>query len=188
LEGSASFYDGFHNLPSVTTVPVARNTVEFMRAYPPLRSYGTDLAVLTPVVTLKGEAAWLKAPDGTINDYVLYVLELERQIGEWIFDGGYIGEVITANRGTQRFGPDEGIAKSFIGRVSYTIGPRRSFTIEGAIRQNADGAYSRGEFSQTFGQHIRITLAGVVLAGDRDSFLGQYRDNSNASIAFRFSY
>lgn len=188
FEMSASFYDGYSNLPNINILPIAPTTVEFFRTYPRLRSYGADVAIPTGIVTIKGETAWLKSPDATLNDYVLYVVELERQVGEWIFDGGYIGEVITTDRGTARFGPDEGVAKSIIGRVSYTLGPRRSLAAEGAVRQNADGAYGKGEFSQTFGQHIRVTVAGVVLGGDETSFLGQYKHNSNASIAVRFSY
>jgi len=80
------------------------------------------------------------------------------------------------------------VAKSIIGRVGYTLGPRRSLAIEGAARQSGDGFYVKGEFSQAFGQHWRATFTGVGLAGEDSDFLGQYHRNSHASIALRFSY
>ena len=60
--------------------------------------------------------------------------------------------------------------------------------IEGAVRQTGRGFYVKGDYSQTFGQHWRMTLAGVGLAGDEDDFLGQYHRNSHGSIALRFSF
>ena len=188
VEGSFSFFNGFNNLPNFAVQPTSATSVDFYRVYPALRSYGGDVAIPTQVVTIKGEASYLKSPTGAVQDYVLYVIELERQVGEWIFDGGYTGEVVTREVPGARFGPDEGVAKSFIGRVSYTLGPRRSLAVEGAVRQNGDGMYARGEYSEAFGQHLRLTLSGVALGGDDTSFLGQYRHNSNVTAALRFSY
>jgi hypothetical protein len=188
FEGSLSFYDGFQNLASFDVRPVAPDTIEFQRFYPSLRSYGGDLAIPTQIVTLKGEAAYLRSPNHENDDYVLWVVELERQVGEWVFDGGYAGENTTNHLGAVRFAPDQGVAKSFIGRVSYTLGPRRSVAVEGAVRQAGDGEYARAEYSEAFGQHWRLTFSGVFLGGDESSFIGQYRHNSNASAALRFSY
>ena len=188
LEGSLSFFNGFNNLPSFAIQQTSSTAVDFYRVHPALRTFGGDVVIPTRVVTIKGEAAYLKSPTGAVRDYVLYVIELERQSGEWVFDGGYAGEVITREVPGLRFGPDEGVAKSFIGRVSYTLGPRRSFAAEGAVRQNGDGMYVRGEYSEAIGQHLRLTFSGVALAGDDSSFLGQYRHNSNLTAAVRFSY
>ncbi len=188
VEGSLSFYNGSNNLPNFAIQQTGPTSVDFVRVYPALRSFGGDVAIPTQVVTIKGEAAYLKSPTGAVKDYVLFVIEAERQVGEWIFDGGYTGEVVTREVPGARFGPDEGVAKSFIGRISYTLGPRRSLAVEGAVRQNGDGMYVRGEYSEAFGQHFRLTLSGVGLAGDDTSFLGQYRHNSNVTAALRFSY
>jgi hypothetical protein len=48
--------------------------------------------------------------------------------------------------------------------------------------------YSKIEYSQARGQHWRATLAGVVIAGSRDDFLGQYNRNSHAAITVRYSF
>jgi len=188
LEGSLSFFNGYNNLPNFTIRQTSPTTLDFYRVYPALRSFGGDVAIPTQLATIKGEAAYLKSPTGSVQDYVLYVIEGERQFGEWMFDGGYTGEVVTREVPGARFGPDEGVAKSFIGRISYTLGPRRSFAIEGVVRQNGDGMYGRAEYSEAIGQHWRVTMSAVGLAGDETSFLGQFHHNSNGTIALRFSY
>ena len=43
---------------------------------------------------------------------------------------------------------------------------------ETAIRQNLNGAYGRAEYSQAHGQHWRATVAGVLIGGEPDDFLG----------------
>jgi len=188
VEGSLSFFDGLQNLPNIEGAPIDEMSATLIRRYPEVRSYGGDIAIPTSVVTLKGEAAYLASPDQQNNDYVLYVIEFERQVGEWVFDGGYTGEILVTDRGAFRFAPDSGVAKSIIGRVAYTLGPRRSLAIEGAARQSGDGFYVKGEFSQAFGQHWRATFTGVGIAGQDSDFLGQYHRNSHAAIALRFSY
>ena len=101
---------------------------------------------------------------------------------------GYAGEAVTKSNDTFPFAPDRGIAKSILGRVSYTVDPRRTVAIEWAARQGGEGVYVKGEFSQSFGQHVRITFTGVGIGGDPDDFLGQYRRNSHGSLGLRFSF
>ncbi len=119
---------------------------------------------------------------------MLYVIEFERQTGEWLLNGGYAGDAVTSSGIGFPFAPDRGVARSIIGRASYTVDPRRTVAVEGAVRQNADGFYVKGEYSQAWGQHWRMTATGVGLAGDASDFLGQYRRNSHGSIALRFSF
>jgi hypothetical protein len=159
------------------------------RIYPDLRGYGGDLSVPMPWITLKGEAEYFTSPSSTSEEYVLYVIEAEKQTGEWVLVGGYAGEVVTtANAKLFSFAPDRGVAKSILGRASYTVDPRRSVAIEGAIRQSGDGFYVRGEYSEAFGQHWRLTLTGVGINGKDDDFLGQFHHNSYASAGLRFSF
>ena len=86
------------------------------------------------------------------------------------------------------FAPDRGLTKSVIGRASYTIDPNRNLAFEMAVRQNLAGAYGKAEYSQSYGQHWRATVAGVIIGGDLDDFLGQYRQNSHLSITLRCSF
>jgi hypothetical protein len=167
-----------------------------------MRSYGGDVAVPTQWVTLKGEAAYFTSPTASNDEYVLYVVEVERQIREWVLVGGYAGEAVTENRGVFQdeglqlpggrrvfaFAPDRGIAKSFLGRAAYTVDPRRTIAIEAAVRQSGDGLYVKGEYSQAFAQHWRLTLTGVGIEGEPGDFLGQFNHNSNVAIALRYSF
>ena len=189
FEMGLSFFNGFNHLPDINAaVDPIHGTVDLTRVYSALRSYGTELSIPTSLVTVKGEAAYFTSPTSTSEEYVLYVVEVERQVGEWLLDGGYAGEVVTKPREGFGFASERGVARSIIGRASYTVDPRRTIAAEAAVRQNGRGLYTKGEFSEAFGQHWRLTLAAVGIAGKDDDFLGQYHRNSHASMAFRLSF
>lgn len=189
LEMSLDYFDGMNHLPNLEfDVQPALGTALVKRIYPRLRTYGGDIGIPTHLFTLKGEAAYFSSPDDANNEYVIYVVEIERQVGEWIFVGGYAGDVSVTDRGVFAFAPDRGIAKSVLARVSYTVDPRRTVTFEAAARQSGDGFYLKGEFSQAIQQHWRVTAAGVLLAGRVGDFIGQFNRNSNGSIGLRFSF
>ena len=199
LEYSASFFDGFNHLPDIEAVvrPSQRRVeasetvvpeVDVTRIYPPIRSYGADVALPTKWLTLKGELAYFTSSSLTTDEYVMYVIEVERQTGEWMLVGGYAGEAVSDRRAAATFAPDRGLTDSAVGRASYTIDPNRSVAFEAAIRRDLSGAYGKAEYSQAYGQHWRATAAAVLLRGDADDFLGQYRRNSHLSIALRYSF
>src|SRR6185295_6865068 len=122
------------------------------------------------------------------GETVLYVIEAERQAGEWVLDVGYAGEFVTTPYTRPSFDAERGMARSIIGKVSYTVDPRRTLSIEGAARQDGGGFFARGEFSQIFDQHWRLTLAAVGIGGKDNDFLGQYRRNSHLSARLRLSF
>jgi hypothetical protein len=189
LETALSYFDGANHLPNVLAhVTPAEGRLELLRVFPAIRMLGGDVAVPTSWLTWKFEAAYVTSPKQETEEYFLYVIEVERQIGEWLLDFGYAGDHTTEEYAVPVFSPDRGMARSVIGRASYTVDPRRTVVLEGAVRQNADGVFARAEYSQTFGQHTRLTLAGVAIGGDRTDFLGQYRDNSHVSAGLRFSF
>lgn len=187
-EGSVSLFDGLNHLPDFIPSLTAAGTIGLQRRYSRLRSFGGDGAMPTRWVTIKGEAAWVTAPEKDADDYVVYVLQLERQSGEWSFVAGYAGEVVTTRRSVQPFAPDRGLTRAVVGRASYTIDTNRSVTIETAVRQNGHGVYAKGEYSQARGTHWRATVSGVALAGRVDDFLGQYRRNSHLTLSLRYSF
>jgi hypothetical protein len=136
---------------------------------------------------LKGEAGYFTSSTSGAQNYVLYVIQVERQIKEWSLVGGYAGDAVT--RGPQsvtQFAPDRGFARSFVGRASLTIDVNRSVTFETAVR--AAGSFLRAEYSQTFGQHWRVTPGIAWIRGDMTDFLGQYHRNSYATLAVRYSF
>lgn len=188
-EWSASVYDGVNHMPNVASLPGSFPTeVRLVRRYPRMRMYGADLAVPTRWATLKSEAALVRSPDGQSDEYLLYVVQAERQTGEWNLLAGYAGEWVTTRRVAQTFAPDRGLTKAIVARASYTVDANRSAAVETAVRQNGRGVYLKGEFSQARGAHWRATLAGVAIGGRADDFLGQYRRNSNISLALRYSF
>ncbi len=203
LEYSVSVFNGFNHLPNIEASPLfgpelatpsaassvaAPASIGLRRVYPAMRSYGGDLALPTRWFTIKGEAAYSTSGTPGTDDYVLYVIQLERQSGEWQLVGGYAGEVVTARRALANFAPDRGLTRAIVARAAYTIGPNRSVGFEGAVRQNGRGVYSKVEYSQARGQHWRATLTGILIGGRRDDFLGQYNRNSHVAVALRYSF
>lgn len=189
LETAVSFFDGFNHLPDIDVRLLADPVgIELTRVYPGIRMYGADAAVPTGWFTLKLEAAYVASPSEATDEYVLYVIEIERQTGEWLLDVGYAGDVATSSRALFAFAPDRGVARSIIGRAAYTVDPQRTVALEGAVRQRGEGFYVKVEYSQAFGQHWRLTLSGIGIGGDESDFLGQYRHNSHGSLALRFSF
>jgi hypothetical protein len=186
VEFAAAFYSGFDHLPTYEVTPgsfVVRET------YAEQRMIGGDVGVPLALVSIKGEAAWFQSPDHRSDDYVLYVVQLERQAGEWFFVGGYGGEVVT-ERGTQSadFNPVRGLTRTVLARAGYTIDVNRNIAFETAIRENFDGFWSKTEYSQAFGQHWRLTLGLTLIRGEPSDFLGQYRQNSHGTITVRYSF
>lgn len=202
-EYSVSFFDGFNHVPNLepavpvsfvpTVAPAVATIAEpieipISKRYPSLRMYGGDAAVPTRWFTVKGEIGAFTSSTPQTDDYVLYVVQLERQTGEWVFVAGYAGEAVTNRRTYSSFAPDRGTSRSIVGRVSYTIDTNRSAAIESAVRQDGNGLYVKGELSQASGQHWRTTLAGVLIRGEPDDFIGQFRLNSHVALRVRYSF
>lgn len=189
FETSVMMFDGFQHQATIEPVPdPAAGVVRVTRTFPRVRMYGGDLAIPSGLVTVKAEVAYMTSPDATADEYVLYVIEIERQAGEWLFDLGYAGDRATTNHPSFAFAPDRGLARSYVGRASYTVNPKRSVSLEGALQESGDGFYGKVELSQAIGRFWRLSLAGVVIAGDPQDFIGQYQRNTNGTATLRFSF
>jgi hypothetical protein len=189
VEFSLAYFDGFNHLPNFRIVPpLTPQAVTIVPDYPTLRSYGGDAAIPLPWFTAKIEAAYFTTDTPRTDEYVLYVLQLERQIGEWSLMGGYAGEHVTKQVAELSFAPNRGLTRAIVGRASYTIDINRSLTFETAVRQNGDGTYFKGEFSQAAFRHWRTTVNAALIRGEPDDFIGQYRLNSYAGLALRYSF
>jgi hypothetical protein len=189
FEMSASYFDGYNHLPTVEVFPKSGSPeILVRRLYPRIRTVGADAAVPTTWFTIKGEGAYFKSSSPLVDDYLLYVIQLERQTGEWLLLAGYAGEWVTERRAQAVFAPDRGLTRALVARASYTIDTNRSVAIETSVRQNGDGVYVKGEFSRAQGRNWRTTVSGAVLGGDADDFLGQYRRNSHAILSLRYSF
>jgi hypothetical protein len=192
IEYGLSLYQGFNHMPSFDASPRFMPTgvqVDVSRFYPKMLMAGGDIAIPTRWLTIKGEAAHFSSSDPRGDEFALYVVQLERQSGEWFFVGGYAGEA-TTREGTQAgdFAPDRGLTKTLLGRSGYTIDANRSIAFEAAVRQNGDGTWTKFEDSHAIGQHWRATANLTVIRGDVGDFLGQYRRNSHAILVVRYSF
>jgi hypothetical protein len=191
-ELSLCIYDGFNTLPLIDARSLTSGTIALTRVYPALTMAGGDLALPLAWFTFKSEAAYFRgdpdAADPRSDDYVLYVLQLERLIGEWSIVGGYAGEHVITARSSLDFAPDRGLTRAFVGRVGYTLDTNRSFAAEVVARQNGDGTWLKLEYSQAAGQHWRTTTTASLIRGEPDDFIGQYERNSHVTLAVRYSF
>jgi hypothetical protein len=186
VEFAAAFYSGFNHLPSYEP---GSSPLEVRETYAEQRMIGGDLAIPLPLVAIKGEAAWFQSPDRRTDNYFLYVVQLERQAGEWFFVGGYGGEAVTEKgRQAADFNPERGLTRTILARASYTIDPNRSLAFETAVRENFDGLWLETEYSQALGQHWRMTAGFTLIRGKPSDFIGQYHRNSHATITARYSF
>jgi hypothetical protein len=134
---SLSFFNGFNNLPNIAASTPTLNAepaeiaekicsacsassafIEVRREYPAIRTYGADAAVPTKWFTIKAEAAYFTSSTPMTDEYVLYVVQVERQTGEWLIVAGYSGDATTKRRAAFGFAPDRGLARSIVARAS----------------------------------------------------------------------
>jgi hypothetical protein len=188
-EWSLSYYDGFNYLPSLNaTVDPALSRITFSPSYAALRLYGGDLAIPLPLLTLKGEAAYYTSPANQQDEYLLYVLQAERQIRELHVLLGYTGEVVTAHAQSQQFPGERGFARAVFGHLRYALNSNRTLTLDLFVRQNGGAALVRPGYSHSFGDHWRASVSYAWLSGDPNDFLGQYHRNSFLMAGLRYSF
>jgi len=189
-EFALSYYDGYNYLPlydaGLRTVPNVSITLR--RYYAQMRMYGGEVAVPLRWFTVKGEAGYFTSTTPSAGEYALYVIQLERQRGEWSFVGGYAGDVVTRRQPQLAFAPELGLAKTILGRASYNLDANRAVAFEAVVRQNGAGMYAKVEYTQAFGAHFRMTGAFTLLRGKEDDFLGRYNRNSNFQLILRYSF
>lgn len=186
-ELALAFYEGHNHLPQVDG-RIVPGRVELFNRFAQMRMYGGAGAMPFKWFTLKGEGAYFSSTSRAADNYALYVAQLERTVGEWTMVAGYSGEHVTARKTQLDFAPDRGLAKAILTRVSYTIDAERTVAAEAAIRQNGDGAWLKGEYTQTLSTHWQARVSGTLIRGVPSDFLGQYRRNSHFIFGLRFSW
>lgn len=186
-EFSLCAFEGSNSLPLFSsTFDAARDALALERDYPELRLAGGDLTVPLRWLTIKSEAAYFSSTTPDTDQFALYVIQVERQVKEWSFTGGYAGEVLTRAGNPLEFEPEEGFARSAVASAAWTIDPRRSLAVQAAVR--AGGSFTRVEYSQTYGQHWRATAGVAWIRGNMTDFIGEFHRNSYASLAVRYSF
>jgi hypothetical protein len=188
-EHAIAFFEGFNHLPLVRPAfDFAASDLTFSRFFPQMRMIGGDLAVPLSWFTVKGEAAYFTSRTPEADHYWLYTIEAERVWGEWVVIAGYAGESVTLRNALFDFAPDRGLTRAFTGRAQYTIDARRSVSLDAAVRRNGAGSLVRGEYTQTFGAHWRVSTGFAWIRGDAFDFLGQFNRNSYGFLTMRYSF
>jgi len=188
-EYSFSFYNGYDHLPLFRVQPnFALLRADIQRFYPQMRMYGADAAAPVGPVTLKAEAAYFTSNNPSADNYALWVLQVERQAGEWSLVAGYAGEVVAESRSAPGFSPVRGYTRAVVARAGYTLDVNRSLALEAVVRQNGKGVYAKAEYSQALGPHWRATVGAALIRGTDGDFLGKYRRNSHAILSLRYSF
>lgn len=189
-EYSVSFYDGFNYFPNFNVqVDPTASRLTYSRMYPSLRLYGGDLTVPLSPFTFKAEGAYYTSTSTKNQDeYVLYLLELERQIREAHITLGYVGEVVTAHGSAMQYLGERGFARGLISHVLYTLDPNRSLTLDVLIRENGASSIVSPAYTQSFGNHWRATVGFTWLRGEVHDFLGQYHRNSFLKTELHYNF
>jgi len=182
-EASLSHFDGHHHLPLFT-----QNAGAFQRYFPRSRTYGADVLVPVKGLAFKGETAYFTSSTREADEYVLYVAQVARKSADWSVVAGYAGEVITRRGNGSYFAPDRSLARAFLGRATYSIDTKRSFTLDAAVRESGSGIWVRPEYSHSWNTHWTTSLGLTFLGGNQRDFFGQYRRNSFIHLAFRYSF
>ncbi len=89
VEYSAAYFSGFGHDPTYGLVP---GQFAIRRIQAEQRMIGGDAALPLRWISVKGEVAYTRSLDNLDDNGVLYVLQVERQAGEWFFVGGYAGD------------------------------------------------------------------------------------------------
>lgn len=186
-ELALAFYEGHNHLPQVDG-RVIPGRIELFNWFAQMRMYGGAGAVPLKWFTVKGEGGYFSSTSHNADNYVLYVIQLERTIGEWNIVSGYSGEYVTQKKSQLDFAPDRGLAKAFLTRVSYTIDTEKTISGEAAIRQNGDGTWLKAEYVQTLSNHWQARASFTLIRGAANDFIGQYNCNSHAILALRYSF
>ena len=193
LEYSACFFDGFNYNPSldVITESISPLVVEATSRYPKLRMFGGDVVWPAGPFAVRAEGGYFQsAAHGTArgDDYVFYVVQIEKQRGAWSGVLAYAGQNVTRNAGEYLFDPDRALAGAIVARSSHRLTPASELRIEGAAHREGVAALARVEYSRAVTANWRTTVGFTWIHGNSSHLLGQYGRNGYSRLTNRYSF
>jgi hypothetical protein len=161
---------------------------------------GGDFAATPHGIGVRGEMAFFR-PESKENDsalvddrnYMQYALGADKHYGEWFLLGEILGDSSfghsqsNSQAGRFRF-PDRGLGHSLLGRVERTINPWSSFRVTTIIRFSGHGFLLQPAYQYQVSQAWKAEAGILILGGNSDDFLGQYRDNTRLYVKLRKSF
>jgi hypothetical protein len=194
-EFSISYFDGFDDLAYFRTSanPIAVDPqpgflVSLRREYYRVHVIGADFASQFGPFGVRGEMAYFDQTDPANLDHLLFVIGLDRTWGDWFAIIQYAGQKVTGSVPTTAVFPDLGLRSSLICRIERTLGPASSIEVKGALRLLDGDLFVQPLYSIALANKWRLKLGGTLFAGPKDSYLGQFRDNSHLLLQLRYSF
>ncbi|HEY3128726.1 MAG TPA: DUF1302 family protein [Acidobacteriota bacterium] len=206
---SLSYFKGWNDLAAFTPTlsnftplpsPSRPVTVDLARSFRRLEVMGGDFAATPHGIGVRGEMAFFR-PESKENDsalvddrnYMQYALGADKHYGEWFLLGEILGDSSfghsqsNSQAGRFRF-PDRGLGHSLLGRVERTINPWSSFRVTTIIRFSGHGFLLQPAYQYQVSQAWKAEAGILILGGNSDDFLGQYRDNTRLYVKLRKSF
>ncbi len=195
-EFSLSYFDGFDDIPffradvtplSSTSGPLGAQ-VSLSREYYRVRVVGADFASEFGPFGIRGETAYFDQTDPNNLDHMLFVIGLDKTWGDWFAIVQYAGQKINGRVQNAAIFPDLGLRSTMIFRVERTLGPSRSLEIKGALRLLDGDFFVQPLYSIALSNNWRLKLGASIFAGAKDSYLGQFRDNSRLNLQLIYTF
>jgi hypothetical protein len=194
-EFSFSYFDGFDDIPFFRSEAAllpgsARPTalISLRREYYRVRVAGLDFASGIGPIGIRGEAAYFDQSDPDNLDHVLYIVGVDKAWGEWFAVLQYAGQKANGRFAGQAVFPDLGLRSTLICRIERTMGPSRSLEIKGALSLHDGDLFLQPVYTVTLSNRWRLKVGAIVFAGEKDGYLGQFRDNSHINLELKYAF
>lgn len=192
-EFSISYFDGFDDLPYFRAEPSfdagqLRVLISLRREYYRVHVAGVDFASEIGPIGIRGEAAFFDQTDPLNLDHLLFIIGVDKNWGDWFIIAQYAGQKVNGNLANTAVFPDLGLRSTLICRAERALGPSRSFEIKGALRLLDGDFFLQPLYSVALSNSWKIKLGAAIFAGARDSYLGQFRDNSHLNLQLTYAW
>ncbi|GAB4346494.1 MAG: hypothetical protein Kow0099_27780 [Candidatus Abyssubacteria bacterium] len=196
---SASYYDGINDIPS----PEMRMTSTFpfftvVPVFNRFRAIGGDFATTFDRVGFHGETAYLKFDGNTQDARLQYVVGLDYQKSDILFDHDlfiiveYAGEDVTKKGNTLDTGtpPLDRIFMSAVAvKLTYEFTEYTRLEMRGAMDfHQGNDYYVQPQLVHDATDNFQVTLGFDVLGGPRDTFFGQFKNNDRIYVKLKYVF
>jgi hypothetical protein len=202
---SATYYAGVNHLPNFQVRPLgAAPFASITPVYDRIHMVGLDFATtFTPPVLgeiqAHGEAAQFLTEGGRDDDYAQYVLGIEKNFSDPVFEKEamlvleYAGQIIEVARSRTDIIPATQFARAFTNAVlaRLTWKPIEHLELLGtmaAIVESPQSYYFRPEVRYELGTHTKIAAGFDFMTGSRSGFFGQFAEDDRFFLSLKLVF
>ncbi len=195
IDLAASFFDGYNDIPS-TRLLIQGGQLVIEPVFDRVRMAGVDFATTWRSFQFHGEAAYIQTEGDRDDDFLQYVIGAETTLNDVILEHDlriiieYIGEaVLLENEQNAGGGLGRAFSSTFAGRLTYELSAFVRFEAVGAIiLDGPDNGFLELTFEWDATDNLTLTLGYDLIAGNEDSFFGQFKDEDRVFGKVRFSF